>query len=286
MPPSARLCPYCRKLNSAGDTHCYHCERRLPSAAEARALSFFRGALGADYPVTKILAALSVIVYVAMVVAGGAGLNRVRFSEALRWGALVASFDAEPLRYLSAMFVHFNLLHVGMNSLYLVFLGRDVEGSLGGARLLIAFLLSGVCGFVVSSAWQAGWVFAGGGAQASITGGISGGIFGLLGLAIGWRLAEKDPAWKRMAINAVAYALLAALLMGGSVNNAAHLGGLASGVFIGWGLWRWGRGPAASVWLRRTAYALAVTTAFSIVNSHVSPLWKMQRAAEQRSMGR
>ena len=55
------------------------------------------------------------------------------------------------------MFVHFNLLHVGMNASCSWPLVRPPSGELGNARFVLLFVLTGVLGFVASDLW-AGWV--------------------------------------------------------------------------------------------------------------------------------
>jgi membrane associated rhomboid family serine protease len=177
---------------------------------------------------------------------------------ALRWGALGGSLGAlEPWRYLSAMFVHFGLMHFGFNTLTLHQLGRELEGGVGWARFVLVFVGTGVAGFVASELWYA---------PMPLTGGTSGGIFGLLGAAVGWRYAQRDPEWKRLAITGAGYAVAMVLLdrlSNLSVNHAAHVGGLVAGAGLGWVLQRLPRG-------RRVEQALNVTGALLILASFAS----------------
>lgn len=176
---------------------------------------------------------LSVGVYVAIAYGGTGSWGSIQPLAALRWGALAGPLGhVEPWRYLSAMFVHFGLLHVGFNTLTLHQLGRSLEDALGWSRFVLVFLATGVAGFV------AGDVFA----TYPLTGGISGGIFGLLGASVGWRYAMRDPEWKRLAITGLAYAAAMWLIPGLPVNNAAHFGGLIVGAGLGWVLFRLGKG--------------------------------------------
>lgn len=177
---------------------------------------------------------------------------------ALRWGALAGPLGAiEPWRYLSAMFVHFGLMHFGFNTLTLHQLGRELEGAVGWARFVLVFVGTGVAGFLASELWYH---------PMPLTGGTSGGIFGLLGAAVGWRHAQGDPEWKRLAITGVGYAVAMVLLdrlSNLSVNHAAHVGGLLAGAAFGWILHRLPRG-------RRIERALSVTGALLILASLVS----------------
>jgi membrane associated rhomboid family serine protease len=191
---------------------------------------------------------------------------QIRRSQGLRWGALVGHLGSrEPWRYISAMFVHFNLLHVGFNTLTLHSLGRNLEQGIGAARFILVFLGTGIGGFVASQLWYE---------PDPLTGGISGGIFGLLGVAVGWRYAERDPEWKRLAVTGVGYAVAMALLPGMQVNHAAHLGGLGVGVALGWALFRAGRQRRVDAFLNVLAAVLLLATVASIILSLLSPVAK------------
>jgi len=186
-------------------------------------------------PATAFFAALSVAVYLALLAnAGGLGAP-VSGRAALHWGALVGELGwREPWRHLSAMFVHFGLLHLGFNLLALVSFGRTLERVLGTARFTLLLLLTGALGFVASDAWYS-WF-----PPQQVTGGLSGGIFGLLGAEVGLRFAAGEAGWQRAFVSALGYAVAMALIPGQSVNNAAHVGGLLSGGVLGWALSRAG----------------------------------------------
>jgi rhomboid protease GluP len=209
---------------------------------------------------------LDVGVYLALLIPGGSGglFGSVSRLEALRWGALAGTLGhAEPWRYLSAMFVHFSVFHVGFNTMTLYSLGRSLEDAVGWARFVIVFIVTGIIGFLLSEVWYA---------VIPLTGGISGGIFGLLGAAVGWRYAQHDPEWKRLALTAAGYAVVMALLPGVTVNHAAHVGGLLSGAGLGWGLYRLGQGRQVDRALNITGGVLILATFASIVLSLTSPV--------------
>jgi membrane associated rhomboid family serine protease len=230
---------------------------------------------GRECPLTRAFIALSALVYAALAIGGGglSLLGSVVPSQALRWGALAGELgSAEPWRYLSAMFVHFGVLHVGLNCLALYSLGRALEHSEGWAHLTLIFLGAGIGGFVVSDLWPG---------PGPLTGGISGGVFGLLGAGAGRRYAEGDPEWKRLAVSGLGYAVALALMMPGVVNNAAHLGGLLSGAGASWALVRFGRHPRTLPITRGLAALLLIGTLASIGLSHASDVWRAQRANER-----
>jgi rhomboid protease GluP len=215
---------------------------------------------------TLLFVVLSVAVYGALWLAGVGPWGMVRPLAALRWGALAGSLGSvEPWRYLSAMFVHFGLMHFGFNTLTLHQLGRELEGAVGWARFVLVFVGTGVAGFLASALWYH---------PMPLTGGTSGGIFGLLGAAVGWRYAQGDPEWKRLAITGAGYAVAMVLLdrlSNLSVNHAAHVGGLVAGAAFGWALHRLPRGPRVERTLNVTGALLIVASFASIGLSLASP---------------
>src|SRR6187402_407580 len=63
MPPSSRLCPFCRGLNSAEERRCYRCGRPLPGPLATGLIGFFQNLLGGDAVMTRILAGISLFVF-------------------------------------------------------------------------------------------------------------------------------------------------------------------------------------------------------------------------------
>lgn len=285
---SVRICPFCNKLQSADAARCADCGRRLPPEWQV-GVSRGLANLGERYGVTALFVAVSVGVYLALTMGGAGLLQGPNARLALRWGALAGTLGMhEPWRYLSAMFVHLNLMHVAFNTLALHSLGRSVEVSFGWARFTLIFLGTGIIGFIASQLWYQLMY----GAH-PITGGISGGLFGLLGAGIGWRYAERDPEWRKLAINGIGYAVIMALIPGISVNHAAHLGGLAGGAAFGWAFHRLPRRARSERSLQRVALALIIGTFASIALSWVSPAVPARRrltlssiVADERALDR
>jgi membrane associated rhomboid family serine protease len=202
---------------------------REPAPRATAKVALARAAGGV--PATVWFAALSIAVYLALMSSSGGPSAPISGRMALRWGALAGDLGwREPWRQLSAIFVHFGLLHIGFNLFALFSFGRVLERVLGSARFAVLLLVTGALGFVASDLWYA--LFP----PQQITGGLSGGIFGLLGAEVGLRFAAGDAGWKRAALSGAGYALMMALIPGQTVNNAAHVGGLLSGGLLGWAL--------------------------------------------------
>jgi rhomboid protease GluP len=260
----SRICPDCGKLNARDDARCLHCGARLPAGWEITARNRWAAALQRPGWATTLFMGIGVVVYVGLVLGGTEQWGGVRRFEALRWGALAGALGhIEPWRYLSAMFVHFGLLHIGFNTLTLHQLGRSLEDAVGWGRFVVVFVGTGVAGFLASELWYA---------PVPLTGGISGGIFGLLGAAVGWRYAQRDPEWKRLAITGVGYAVAMALIPGMTVNHAAHGGGLVAGAGFGWGLYRLGRRHTVDRVMNVIGALLILGTFASIGLSLTSPV--------------
>lgn len=266
MASGSQICARCGKLNSRQDTQCIHCGARLPAGWEKGARGW-TSVFSRPDAATTLFVVLSVAVYGALWLSGVGAWGAARPMAAVRWGALAGSLgSAEPWRYLSAMFVHFGLLHFGFNTLTLHQLGRELESNVGWARFVLVFVGTGVAGFVASELWYS---------PMPLTGGTSGGIFGLLGAAVGWRYAQRDPEWKRLAITGVGYAVAMVLLermSNLSVNHAAHVGGLAAGAALGWALHRLGRGRSIERALNITGALLIVASFASIALCLASPI--------------
>lgn len=134
-------------------------------------------------------------------------------------------------RLITPMLVHFSILHLAMNGLWYLELGRRIEQRQGRWMLLGLTLVFGL----VSNAAQ--YLFEG----ASLFGGLSGVLYGLLGHVWLYQWLAPDEAF-RMPRGTVAMMLIWLLLcltgfitlLGfGQIANAAHVGGLLVGCLSG-----------------------------------------------------
>jgi len=134
----------------------------------------------------------------------------------------------QPWRLISPVLLHFGWLHVVFNLLWWLDLGRRIERQ---SRLLLIMLLvlTSLAGNV-AQAWQ----------EASLFGGLSGVIYGLLGYI--WVIDRFNAPRYHLPQSILVFMLLW-LLLGmsglfsvvgiGSIANMAHLGGLVAGVLCG-----------------------------------------------------
>jgi rhomboid protease GluP len=129
-------------------------------------------------------------------------------------------------RFVTPMFLHGGLLHLGFNSYFLYLVGRRLESRFGRARFLALYILTGMSGVLLSFAFSP---------YDSI--GASGALFGLIGAWIPLLVRNRDvlantrrQLWQ--IIEVIGINLLISLSPG--IDIWAHLGGLLSGLALGW----------------------------------------------------
>lgn len=139
--------------------------------------------------------------------------------------------SGEYWRLLTPIFLHFSLMHIVFNMLWLWDLGRRVELRQGPWQLLLIVVLIGAGSNIAQA------LFAG----PNIFGGMSGVDYGLLGYCWLWGWLRKDPVLhvpKAVMIAMVAIMLLSMtgiteFVGGPAVANAAHVGGFIMGLLLG-----------------------------------------------------
>lgn len=126
-------------------------------------------------------------------------------------------------RPLTAIFLHANLLHIGMNSLALWQLGPVIEGTFGRRRLAVIWLASGLCG---------NWLYLWFGPLDTWSVGASGAIFGLFGalVVLGLRLrsAVRSSFWWQIAVTLGINIYIGLTVP--AINMWAHAGGFVGGL--------------------------------------------------------
>lgn len=150
-------------------------------------------------------------------------------SDYLRHGALTWERidQGEVWRLATAVFVHFDFVHLAANLLTLALIGPLVTRAFGGLRFLTIFLLSGVGGNLLSHFLAP---------SGALKAGASGGVAGILGACAGHAIANRHQSryrpWQMIAGVIGAYALL--IGAGPRSDHLAHAGGLVSGWVLGW----------------------------------------------------
>lgn len=180
--------------------------------------------------VTPTLVAINVIVFVAM---GLSGVSWIQpdAEQLIPWGA-----DWAPLtthgqwwRLLTSGFLHFGLLHIALNMWALLSVGMVAE-RLFGRRFYAGIYLFGILmSALAATCWD----------PEAVEAGASGAIFAVYGAFLAYLKLNsssfpKDQAKKliKSTLVFVGYNVFYGLATPG-ISNAAHLGGLASGLVMG-----------------------------------------------------
>lgn len=270
------MCPNCRAFITTDDKVCPYCQVRLgPSAAQQRASTEALGGLIPQAHFTTIVILLiNTGLYIATVLYSartGGGLSMDLDQRVLDlFGAKDPAIYlyGEWWRLITAGFLHGGLLHILMNSWVLFDVGAQVEITFGTSRYLVVYLISNITGYLASLYWSP--------TVESI--GASAAIMGLVGAMIAHSVRDRTSygaAMRKMYIRWVVYILLIGLLPFFSIDNAAHVGGLAGGFAIGYAagvpgfsrvtetLWR----VAAGVCIAITALAFVDMARFLLTHS-------------------
>jgi rhomboid protease GluP len=190
--------------------------------------AFFLFKPGKGYFVTPILIYLNIFIFLVMVLQG-VGFLSPSGEDLLRWGANFrpATLDGEWWRLITCCFLHIGALHLFMNMYALMFIGVLLEPYLGKARFICAYLLTGIVASMASLAWH----------DHTISAGASGAIFGMYGVFLAMlttNLIEKSV--RKALFVSIGVFILYNLGNGmqSGIDNAAHIGGLVSGLIIGY----------------------------------------------------
>ena len=133
--------------------------------------------------------------------------------------------SGEIWRLFTSMFLHASIIHLLVNMYSLDVLGRQIETFLGKTKLIIIYLVSGLCGSLLSVATMDTNI---------IAVGASGAIFGLAGalLYFGYHYRTYlGDALKRQIIPVIVINLIIGSMISG-VDNFCHIGGLVGGILI------------------------------------------------------
>jgi rhomboid protease GluP len=188
------------------------------------------------YKVTTLLLALTIVVYLGTLIftvnLGGSWwvLWAPSSLTLYEWGAIDISsvFSGEFWRLGTSIFLHGNILHLGLNVWALYLIGHWVEDVFGGLGLLIIFMISALMGSTLSCVYGA-----------TLTVGASGGIFGCLFALVAWgfrateHLSEAEGRWYRRVLGIGGLLNLAIGFFIPMVDNASHLGGTLMGMALG-----------------------------------------------------
>lgn len=206
------------------------------------ALTHFGGSrAGMAGYVTKALIFINVAVFLVSLLMGGFSLFGGGVTDLHIWGAVngpgyVVGNQGQPIflgapgiddgavwRLFTAMFLHYGILHLGLNMYALWMLGRSLEAALGPIRFGVLYLLCGLGGNVAC------YVFS----PTALSAGASTAIYGLFAayFLVLKRLGRDATSVIPVIIINVVFTFTVS-----GISIAGHMGGLVTGAICGLGL--------------------------------------------------
>jgi membrane associated rhomboid family serine protease len=159
------------------------------------------------------------------------GLGFVSMSglELIEKGSLYSPYiklDGQYWRLFTYMFLHGGIMHILNNLLSLFFVGIILEPIIGRWKCLTLYLLCGIGAGITSLLWH----------DEVNTVGASGAIFGLYGfmiILILMKVTDKSINKAFLVIGSISLIISLITGMFGTIDNAAHIGGLLTGGLLG-----------------------------------------------------
>jgi len=212
------------------------------------------------------LAGLWVLIYLGMTIYQGGiilPLGTIAPSASHPFGDLTTAdlLRGQVWRCVTATFIHFNILHLALNLLGLIQLGRLLESWYGRGPFLALYVVIGGLGNLIAALLRpyldrsgtAAFIHCGGGSTV---------VMGLIGLVavVGWRSRAEFEV--NVAARLVAILLLNAVLGFAlpNIDNLVHATGVVLGVLLGLGDATWLR-AAQGPWARRAGAAAILVIA-------------------------
>src|SRR5580658_3593361 len=180
--------------------------------------------------VTQAILGINVAVFAAMLLAGVSPMDPTG-QQLVDWGANSGFYTIHDQwwRLLTCVFVHIGIMHIALNMWCLWGLGRLAESVYDRWTFGAVYLITGLGASVASIAWN----------PVGVSAGASGAIFGIAGALIAAFYLGEFSLPKTVVSGLLTAVLKFAgynLVLGaflGHTDNAAHVGGLVSGLILG-----------------------------------------------------
>jgi len=171
---------------------------------------------------TIVLAMANILVYIYTSVVGGDFIV-TNTNVLIQIGQFNSSvMNGAYWQLLTSIFVHVDILHIVLNTLFLIIFGLRAEELFKTEEYFLIYILSGLSGSILTLYFMSPY---------TLSAGASGAIFGMYGAGIIYMRKQLGQS----IIGALLYSFLFLMLSTGTgVNVIAHFGGLASGLIIGY----------------------------------------------------
>jgi rhomboid protease GluP len=181
--------------------------------------------------ITPIILNLNIIVFILMLI-NGSDLFIPDNQIAISWGANFRPLTIDGgqwWRILTCTFIHAGIIHLLMNMYALLYIGLLLEPYLGKLKFATFYVLTGIAASTTSLCWH----------DFTVCVGASGAIFGLYGVFLAMLTTNIIEKTARGAFLTSIGIFVAYNLMNGAkdsnIDNAAHIGGLITGMILGYG---------------------------------------------------
>ena len=171
---------------------------------------------------TAALILINVVLLALTYITGGIGTENM-----VRMGALSTELlfnHHQYYRLFTAMFLHFGVIHLASNMLFLYVFGSVIERYYGKVKFLLIYLGAGLAGNIVYALLSDG-----------VAAGASGAVFGLVGAMLSFSRIIKRSVEGKDTYFMILFAIIS--ICGGmfmeGVANSAHIGGFVFGLIAG-----------------------------------------------------
>jgi len=216
-------------------------------------------------------------------VINGAGIFNANALVHINWGSNYSplTLSGDWWRLFTCIFIHFGIIHLAMNSYALYIAGVYLEPMLGKTKYIIAYLATGIFASLASLWWHS---------EGINSAGASGAIFGLYGVFLALLFTNLIPKQMRSSLlQSIGVFVVFNLIYGtkSGIDNAAHIGGLVSGLIIGFIFYpllkKEDRGVKSNLALL-AIIAVAALSAWTYLNSPGNKIGPERREAEINSL--
>jgi len=226
------ICAKCAQRSPVG-FRCPDClvelEDRFYSNVKDETLNPFDRALAQPF-FTYLLIAINLVVFAAMELQGGSTNDDVLIKFGANYGPLML-WDNQWWRLFTYMFLHIGVQHLVFNTIGLMAFGLESERLYGQAKFITIYLLTGLFGGLLSFAVRGPMTF---------SAGASGAIFGIIGMQLAffayyyYRLGDFSSQKVKSMFTLIGVSLVLGVSGIMPADNWAHMGGLVSGVILGY----------------------------------------------------
>ncbi len=198
---------------------------QLEDTQEGGIINLFKPTKG--YLIVPIIVIINIIVFLLMCFSG-VGIMEPSTESLIKWGANYGPLtqNGESWRLLTSNYEHIGIFHIFMNLYALIYIGVYLEPIIQSWRFFVAYCITGVIGSIASIWWN----------PYVVSAGASGAIFGMYGLFLALLTTKLiDRQMRKPLLISIGTFVIFNLLNGlsGSIDNAAHIAGLVSGIILG-----------------------------------------------------